>query len=505
MKKILLLVILSIGLIQFANAQVVELIGKGVLNSNNETLLFTDPASIDHVVVEAAAIFWPSALTPTSVKFYETGLNPEEYTVDFNYAEQNYSPLVNSPAGDGDWGYYTATFNDVDAGGITLDQMANLGHIISFTAYIYRVGGNVDMYCMREDDHAFVFLNGSSNPLTYNFNLPSTEGYRDIEIVIPFSDLESNSLRYATVMVMADGQSVTSEFQTNNKGDLLRLESLMLYAVPGNVTDVQVKIYSPTVALDGKEGDSFITGAVLLCSTNLGCTLTQGYWKTHSIYGPASKPNDTWNLVGGPDALFFYSGQSYLEVLNTAPKKGNAYYILAHQYIAAELNFLDGAGIPTDVQTAFEEATALFEDSENTPYNIGKLKGNDPLRHDFTMLAEILEAYNSGPGHCNDGYDEKSARISNNQKVAQFDGFTVYPNPVSNVARIAFKPGFDGNATIDIYNSLGQRIERLFDKNVQRDIPVTVQLNGNQFNEGLYMLLLQNGTSRETKKIIINR
>ena len=25
-----------------------------------------------------------------------------------------------------------------------------------------------------------------------------------------------------------------------------------------------------------------------------GCTLTQGYWKTHSIYGPAAHPDDTW-------------------------------------------------------------------------------------------------------------------------------------------------------------------------------------------------------------------
>ena len=30
-----------------------------------------------------------------------------------------------------------------------------------------------------------------------------------------------------------------------------------------------------------------------------GCTLTQGYWKTHSTYGPASKPDATWNLLPG--------------------------------------------------------------------------------------------------------------------------------------------------------------------------------------------------------------
>ena len=42
------------------------------------------------------------------------------------------------------------------------------------------------------------------------------------------------------------------------------------------------------------------------CET--GCTLTQGYWKTHSTYGPASKPDATWNLLPGglgPDTVFF--------------------------------------------------------------------------------------------------------------------------------------------------------------------------------------------------------
>ena len=37
-----------------------------------------------------------------------------------------------------------------------------------------------------------------------------------------------------------------------------------------------------------------------------GCTYTQGYWKTHSIHGPASKPDAGWDNVGGPDADFLH-------------------------------------------------------------------------------------------------------------------------------------------------------------------------------------------------------
>lgn len=131
-----------------------------------------------------------------------------------------------------------------------------------------------------------------------------------------------------------------------------------------------------------------------------GCTLTPGYWKTHSQYGPA--PYDpTWAMIG-EDTPFFLSGQSYYDVLWTSPK-GNAYYILAHAYIAAELNQLNDASIPGDVLDAFNEAGELL--NTYTPDEVAALKGKagNTLRSQFTSLAEILDDYNNGiigPGHC---------------------------------------------------------------------------------------------------------
>lgn len=134
---------------------------------------------------------------------------------------------------------------------------------------------------------------------------------------------------------------------------------------------------------------------------NDGCTLTQGYWKTHSQAGPAAHPDEAWDLIGGSDTDFFSSGQSYLEVLNTAPKKGNAYYILAHQYIAAELNMLNGAFVPSEVQEAFDAATELF--NNNTPDDVINLKGQD--KQPWLDAASVLGDYNEGligPGHCSE-------------------------------------------------------------------------------------------------------
>ena len=128
-----------------------------------------------------------------------------------------------------------------------------------------------------------------------------------------------------------------------------------------------------------------------------GCTLTQGYWKTHSILGPAKKADPTWDLVGGPNATFFLSGQTWYQVFWTAPK-GNAYYILAHQYEAAKLNILSGADSTTAVDNAIASAETFF--NTYTPTNWPK-----SLKNQLTTWAGILGNYNeglTGPGHCSE-------------------------------------------------------------------------------------------------------
>ncbi len=116
---------------------------------------------------------------------------------------------------------------------------------------------------------------------------------------------------------------------------------------------------------------------------------TQGYWKNHPEDWPVP-PDYTKGLVKSEDN-FFYSGQDWLTLLNTPPKGGNAYYTLAHQYIAAVLNMYNGNWAPYDI---IDEAEGLFADYK--PEEIGKLKGNDPLRKQFISLAEYLDDYNNG-------------------------------------------------------------------------------------------------------------
>ena len=160
-----------------------------------------------------------------------------------------------------------------------------------------------------------------------------------------------------------------------------------------------------------------------------GCSLTQGYWKTHSKYGPAPY-DDTWkvddgygNLIDLEDVTFFLSGQSYYDVLWTPPQ-GNAYYILAVQWIAAYLNTLSGASMPSGVVDVWNEAQGLFE--QYTPAEVANTRGptGNQLRQQFIELAVILDAYNNGiigPGHCSD--DSPKAIIACNGFNPPFDQF----------------------------------------------------------------------------------
>jgi hypothetical protein len=129
-------------------------------------------------------------------------------------------------------------------------------------------------------------------------------------------------------------------------------------------TDVQLNAYHGSV--------------VTYFNAALGCTATLGYWKNHD-----------WPEGSDPDAAFFSSGKTWLEILGTPPK-GSADVILAHQYVAAALNVADGAYMPPLVKTVFDAAAAYFA---------GGAGG------DLTGWASTLDAYNnglalSGPPHC---------------------------------------------------------------------------------------------------------
>lgn len=142
-------------------------------------------------------------------------------------------------------------------------------------------------------------------------------------------------------------------------------------------------------------------GAWLVCTgtSNGGCSYTQGYWKTHTTYDGIKKRNTTWDKIG-ENTMFFNTGQSWYEVLMSDPSEGNAYYILAHQYIAAYLNKLSGVDTSA-VDAQLKQTAELLDMYDGNPKKMSDVNGS--IRTDFINTASVLDQYNNGtigPGHC---------------------------------------------------------------------------------------------------------
>jgi hypothetical protein len=128
------------------------------------------------------------------------------------------------------------------------------------------------------------------------------------------------------------------------------------------------------------------------------CTRTPGYWKTH--------PNDeAWGWIPGGlgvNTILVGTGKTYMEILWTVPRHGDAFYILAHQWIAARMNRIAGAS-PDPVLDLSWYAYDLLDAYDGNPHMMSEIKG--AVREDFINTAAILDQYNNGiigPGHCPD-------------------------------------------------------------------------------------------------------
>jgi hypothetical protein len=149
-----------------------------------------------------------------------------------------------------------------------------------------------------------------------------------------------------------------------------------------------------------------------------GCSLTQGYWKTHSEFGPAPYDEEGWGALGDVDGdgieeeaeeEFFGTGLTWYQVFWTSPKGGNAWYILAHQYMAAVLNQANGAGEPLDGMLDenlawAEELLSNYAGSKNIPKNSDQVLTDAKDRAEAIEIAGYLAAYNEGAAlgtsHC---------------------------------------------------------------------------------------------------------
>jgi hypothetical protein len=166
-------------------------------------------------------------------------------------------------------------------------------------------------------------------------------------------------------------------------------------ALPGyvrNVASVTIMNHSGSVGTaKGPEPKATFASIVQPCAPT-GCTRSQGYWG-------AEKNNVMWPTGYNRTDPFYLSGQTWQMVMDT-PAKGNGYYILAYQFIAATLNVASGAPVPTGIQDTLSLAATWL--SSNIP---GACTSSAcGAQKDW---GKVLETYNlgeypNGPVHCPD-------------------------------------------------------------------------------------------------------
>jgi len=152
----------------------------------------------------------------------------------------------------------------------------------------------------------------------------------------------------------------------------------------GSATAPPQAVYGFAVENRGEADVKFFTFKAPDCQVR-----SQGYWKTHRGEWPQ----------GVADTSFYSSGKTWMEVMWTPPK-GDAYYILAYQFIAAHLNMEMNNGachIPAEVMTAYNSAQAYFVGNNPGVLSGGKLTPTQKnLRNDVLQWANTLEKWNCG-------------------------------------------------------------------------------------------------------------
>jgi len=78
-----------------------------------------------------------------------------------------------------------------------------------------------------------------------------------------------------------------------------------------------------------------------------------------------------------------------------------------------------------------------------------------------------------------------------------------YPNPFNPTTRIEVVPLKSGHTTLTVYNLTGQKIKTLFDGQVTKGNPFTVDFDGTNIAAGIYFYRLTNGQNVEVKKMAL--
>ena len=79
---------------------------------------------------------------------------------------------------------------------------------------------------------------------------------------------------------------------------------------------------------------------------------------------------------------------------------------------------------------------------------------------------------------------------------------TMYPNPAQNDLTFLLK-GIDQQAKLNIFDIQGKKVsDRMIDAGTER---LVLDVSGNEFTNGIYMILIEKAGERKYEKLVISR
>lgn len=296
-----------------------------------------------------------------------------------------------------------------------------------------------------------------------------------------------NGVEYAWVYYVGDDQVLYVNIPDSG-------QPINDYTCPIKYTTCGAYSYINTASVEETDSHDVVTDqcAVAVSVPCNICTLTPGYWKTHSELGPAPY-DDAWaGLPNGVSTPFFLSGTTYHGVL-VSPNTG-IYWPLASQYAATKLNQLNGTTLPPNVLGAFNATTNMLQN--NTP---GQMNNWTGIRRFLVVtLTSILRNYNmglTGPGSCDeDGSSAQNRSVADSDAAISTESGWYYliPNPAS--GEVWLYGTADARVTV---LDLSGRVCRNF------QIKGGTRLDLTDLTSGLYLVQIQEGSNTKTLKLII--
>ena len=236
MKRKLLLLVLFLGASYFAKSQVIDVIGKGVHGKTSATIELTDLDNITHVDALVISKGLYSVPDSKGVEFDNSDTPSSTWSAVDEY---------NSPLFDPSVGYYSRTFKSLinkDINATILEPTKNYVH--SFFTYVYRDIEDATYLSFANLKSAFIYHNGSADPVIYEIPINSASSTRNIIVKIPITELDKTD-RMMVINIEA-GPSISEQYiETTwgaDSGNSFLLGEYVLENVPGDVTNIVIKI-----------------------------------------------------------------------------------------------------------------------------------------------------------------------------------------------------------------------------------------------------------------------